>query len=73
MASGRLGLGRTAGLSLVLAAGAAGGAVMGWAQVVLDAHHPTDVLGGWCTAFAVVQTVARSVDRLADTHVLQRS
>ncbi|MEV6199551.1 phosphatase PAP2 family protein [Streptomyces sp. NPDC051771] len=66
--SGRLGLGRTAGLSLVLAAGVAGGAVMGWAQIVLDAHYPTDVLGGWCTAFAVVPAVALSIDRLADSH-----
>ncbi|MFD6358535.1 phosphatase PAP2 family protein [Streptomyces roseolus] len=73
VASGRLGLGRTAGPSLVLAAGAAGGAVMGWAQVVLDAHYPTDVLGGWCTALAVVPAVARSIDRLADTPDAQRS
>ncbi|MFF9474066.1 phosphatase PAP2 family protein [Streptomyces roseolus] len=65
--SGRLGLGRTAGLSLVLAAGTVGGAVMGWAQVVLDAHYPTDALGGWCTAFAVVPAVAWAVDRAADS------
>ncbi|NML52609.1 phosphatase PAP2 family protein [Streptomyces sp. R302] len=65
--SGRLGLGRTAGLSLVLAAGAVGGALMGWAQIVLDAHYPTDVLGGWCTALAVVPAVAWMVDRLADS------
>ncbi|GHG19095.1 membrane protein [Streptomyces hydrogenans] len=67
LVTGRLGLGRTAGPSLVLAAGTAAGAVMGWAQIVLDAHYPTDVLGGWFTALAVVPATAWLVDRVADT------
>ncbi|WP_172387018.1 phosphatase PAP2 family protein [Streptomyces sp. MNP-20] len=70
VATGRLGLGRTAGTLLVLAAALVAGAAMGWAQVSLSAHYPTDVLGGWCTALVVVPATAwlidRSADRLAD-------
>ncbi|MET9760682.1 phosphatase PAP2 family protein [Streptomyces sp. NPDC006372] len=66
LAAGRLGLGRTAGTSLVLAAALAAGAAMGWAQVALGAHYPTDVLGGWCTALAVTPATAWLVDRTAD-------
>lgn len=65
LATGRFGLGRTAGVSLVLAAALAAGAAMGWAQVVLGAHYPTDVLGGWCTALAVVPATAWLVDRIS--------
>ncbi|WP_225827716.1 phosphatase PAP2 family protein [Streptomyces naphthomycinicus] len=65
-ATGRPGLGRTAGPSLVLAAALASGAAMGWAQVALGAHYPTDVLGGWCTALAVVPAAAWLIDRVAD-------
>ncbi|MFJ2582332.1 phosphatase PAP2 family protein [Kitasatospora aureofaciens] len=61
-----LGLGGTAGTSLVLAAALVAGAAMGWAQVALGAHYPTDVLGGWCTALAVVPATAWLVNRLAD-------
>ncbi|MFB7334397.1 phosphatase PAP2 family protein [Streptomyces adustus] len=64
--TGRSGLGRTAGLSLVLAAALVSGAAMGWAQVTLGAHYPTDVLGGWCTALAVVPVTAWLVDLTAD-------
>lgn len=66
LATGRLGLGRTAGTLLVLAAALVAGAVMGWAQVALGAHYPTDVLGGWCTALALVPATAWLVDRTAD-------
>jgi undecaprenyl-diphosphatase len=66
LATGRLGLGRTAGTSLVLAAALVAGAAMGWAQVALGAHYPTDVLGGWCTALAVTPATAWLVDRMAD-------
>ncbi|MFI8992973.1 phosphatase PAP2 family protein [Streptomyces sp. NPDC053542] len=69
LACGRLGLGRTAGTSLVLAAGLVAGAAMGWAQVALGAHYPTDALGGWCTALAVVPVTAWMVDRVADRRV----
>ncbi|MCX5562492.1 phosphatase PAP2 family protein [Streptomyces sp. NBC_00038] len=66
LATGRLGLGRTAGTLLVLAAALVAGAAMGWAQVALGAHYPTDVLGGWCTALAVIPATAWLVDRIAD-------
>lgn len=66
VATARLGLGRTAGTLLVLAAALVAGAAMGWAQVALGAHYPTDVLGGWCTALAVVPATAWLVDRMAD-------
>jgi len=71
LVTGRLGFGRTAGASLVLAAALVAGAAMGWAQVALGAHYPTDVLGGWCTALAVVPATAWLVDRMADRHVDQ--
>lgn len=66
LAAGRFGLCRTAGISLVLAAALVAGAAMGWAQVALGAHYPTDVLGGWCTALAVTPATAWLVDRTAD-------
>ncbi|MDQ0773922.1 membrane-associated phospholipid phosphatase [Streptomyces aurantiacus] len=66
LAAGRLGLGRAAGTSLVLAAALVAGAAMGWAEVALGAHYPTDALGGWCTALAVIPATAWLVDRLAD-------
>ncbi|WP_405884570.1 phosphatase PAP2 family protein [Streptomyces sp. NBC_01136] len=66
LATDRLGLGREAGTLLVLAAALVAGAAMGWAQVALGAHYPTDVLGGWCTALAVIPATAWLVDRMAD-------
>ncbi|MFI1398580.1 phosphatase PAP2 family protein [Streptomyces sp. NPDC020681] len=66
LATGRLGLGRTAGTSIVLAAALVAGAAMGWAQVALGAHYPTDVLGGWCTALAVTPATSWLVDQAAD-------
>lgn len=72
LATGRLGLGRTAGASLVLAAALVAGAAMGWAQVALGAHYPTDVLGGWCTALAVIPATAWLVDRTADAVLRKR-
>jgi len=39
---------------------------MAWAQVLLNAHYPTDTIGGFCTALAVVPAVAWTIDRIAD-------
>lgn len=66
LATGRLGLGRTADRLLVFASALVAGAAMGWAQVALGAHYPTDVLGGWCTALVVIPATAWLVDRAAD-------
>ncbi|MEU8529143.1 MULTISPECIES: phosphatase PAP2 family protein [Streptomyces] len=66
LVTGRLGLGKAVGTSLVLASALVAGAAMGWAQVALGAHYPTDTLGGWCTALAVVPATAWLVDRTAD-------
>ena len=41
-------------------------AAMAWAQVLLNAHYPTDTIGGFCAALAVVPAVAWVVDRVAD-------
>lgn len=49
------------GVVTVVAAG-----MMAWAQVLLNAHYPTDTLGGFCAAVAVVPAVAWGIDRLAD-------
>ncbi|MEU6591330.1 phosphatase PAP2 family protein [Streptomyces sp. NPDC046881] len=66
LATHRLGLGGAAGTLLVLCAALVAGAAMGWAQVALGAHYPTDALGGWCTALAVIPVTAWLVDRTAD-------
>ncbi|MFI7007515.1 phosphatase PAP2 family protein [Streptomyces sp. NPDC050145] len=50
---------------VVLGAALVGGAAMGWAQVALGAHYPTDVLGGWCVALALTLTLAGLFDAAA--------
>jgi undecaprenyl-diphosphatase len=52
------------GTTLVLLATVApAGTAMGWTEVVLSAHYPTDTLGGFCTALAVVPATAWLVGR----------
>lgn len=57
LAAGRLWL---TAIVTVLAA-----AAMAWAQVLLNAHYPTDTIGGFCAALAVVPAVAWTIDRVA--------
>jgi undecaprenyl-diphosphatase len=51
-------------LTAVVAVAAA--LAMAWAQVLLNAHYPTDTLGGFCAAVAVVPLVAWTIDRVAE-------
>lgn len=44
------------------------GAAMAWAQVLLNAHYPTDTIGGFCAALAVVPAVAWAIDGVADRY-----
>lgn len=55
-----------AGLVALAVVTVAVAATMAWAQVLLNAHYPTDTLGGFCTALAVVPAVAWTIDRVAD-------
>jgi membrane-associated phospholipid phosphatase len=57
LAAGRLWL--TAVVTVLAAA------AMAWAQVLLNAHYPTDTIGGFCAALAVVPAVAWTIDRVA--------
>lgn len=58
--------GRLAGVLLVLTGASAGGVAMAWSQSSLGAHYPTDTLGGFCAALAVVTATAWLIDRIAD-------
>jgi membrane-associated phospholipid phosphatase len=58
LATGRLWL--TAVVTVLAAA------AMAWAQVLLNAHYPTDTIGGFCAALAVVPVVAWTIDLVAD-------
>ncbi|MFF8840202.1 phosphatase PAP2 family protein [Streptomyces sp. NPDC015130] len=73
LATRRLGPGRPAVTALVLTATLLAGGAMGWAQVLLGAHYPTDTLGGFCTALAVVPATAWLVDRTADRRAGRRA
>lgn len=55
-------VGRWSGLLLVLAGTGLAGATMAWAQLSLGAHYPTDTVGGFCTAIAVVPATALLID-----------
>jgi membrane-associated phospholipid phosphatase len=57
-------LSRSAGVALILTLTVLAGAVMGWAEVGLGAHYPTDALGGFCLALAVVPFTAWAIDKL---------
>ncbi|GAB3008770.1 phosphatase PAP2 family protein [Amycolatopsis acidiphila] len=69
IAADRLQLGPVAGTALVLGVALLAGAVMGWTEVALSAHYPTDAIGGFCTALAVVPPTAWAVDRVPSTRM----
>jgi undecaprenyl-diphosphatase len=51
---------------LVGAAAVLAGAIMAWSQIGLSAHYPTDTIGGFCVALAVVPAAAWLVDHVSD-------
>lgn len=63
---GVLRVGTMAAVMLVVAAAVVAGAAMAWSQITLNAHYPTDALGGFCTALTVVPGAAWAIDRLGD-------
>lgn len=65
LAADLLKVGRPAGVGLVLVSASVGGAVMALSQIVLGSHYPTDTIGGFCTAVAVIPLMALLVDRIA--------
>lgn len=68
-----LGPRRRGGRTIVaLALGFAGGGIMATAQVALDAHYPSDCLGGFLTAVAVLFPLAVLVDRMASSTTVRR-
>jgi membrane-associated phospholipid phosphatase len=62
----RLALGRAAAVALTLGLALVAGVAMGWAEVALGAHYPTDAVGGFCAALAAVPVTAWVLDRVAD-------
>lgn len=62
----RFALGRPAAVTLLLGLALVAGLAMGWAEVALGAHYPTDALGGFCAALAAIPATAWLVDRVAD-------
>jgi membrane-associated phospholipid phosphatase len=58
--------GRVSGTAVYLAVTIAAGTVMAVDQIAIDAHYPTDTVGGLCVAIAVVPVLAVAVDRGAD-------
>ncbi|WP_214401532.1 phosphatase PAP2 family protein [Pseudonocardia lacus] len=66
LVAGVIGAGVVGALLLVVAMSTVAGGAMALAQIALDAHYPTDVLGGFCCAITVVAAVALLVDRALD-------
>lgn len=51
-------------LVVVLAATVTAAVAMAWAQVLLNAHYPTDTLGGFCVTLTVVPVVVVIVNKM---------
>ncbi|MEV4596435.1 phosphatase PAP2 family protein [Amycolatopsis sp. NPDC049253] len=56
---------RPAALTWTLALALVCGAVMAWAEVGLGAHYPTDTIGGFAAALAIIPATAFAIDRVA--------
>jgi membrane-associated phospholipid phosphatase len=63
----------TRGLLVIAAVTVPVAALMAWAQVLLNAHYPTDTIGGFATALAVVPPIAWVIDRVADQLARRRA
>jgi membrane-associated phospholipid phosphatase len=57
-------LGRVGAGAVLVGSVLVAGLAMGWAEVVLGAHYPTDTFGGFGVAVAVVPVAGWAVDRL---------
>jgi len=64
--------GRLPGMLLILVGAGAAGATMAWSQIAMGAHYPTDTIGGFCTAMAVVPATALLVDWFVNTWAVRR-
>lgn len=62
--AGGMRLGAVTGTALVVAVALVVGAAMGWAEVALGSHYPTDTMGGFGVALAVVPLVAHAHDQV---------
>lgn len=62
----RLAFDRAAAVVLVLGLALVAAVAMGWAEVALGAHYPTDAAGGFCAALAAVPATGWLVDRVAE-------
>lgn len=59
--------GRVGGLTMLAVGASVAGGCVGAAMVAADAHYPTDVVGGYCTAVLVVLGLALLLDRISPT------
>jgi undecaprenyl-diphosphatase len=64
--------GRLSGMLVIVAGAGAAGALMSWSQIAMGAHYPTDTVGGFCTAMAVVPATALLVDWSVNTWAVRR-
>ena len=64
--------GPTATVLVVAVAAVGAGSAMAVALTSLDVHYPTDTIGGFCTAVAVVLGCALALDRLAAGRAARR-
>lgn len=56
--------GKGAALGLLAGGALLGGVVVGLSVVAVNAHYPTDAVGGFCTAVVVVSATALLLDRI---------